>query len=371
MSSKVYFAPSGGRHGMGPIEKIKLLFEKAGFDRIISERDLVALKMHFGERGNTSFVSHIYIKPIVEKILEKGGRPFLTDTGCLYFSGRSNARDHLIVAAEHGFSIETCKAPVLIADGLRGSDTIEVEVNLKHFKKVDVAGAIYEADCLFVVSHVTGHGLTGLAASIKNLGMGAGGRRMKMNVHDQVRPSVDHDKCNICKACLENCPVGALSLGNEIIMLDRERCIGCGECVAICPNKAINVIWRGNPIIAQEKLAEITYAVLKNKKGKSAFFTFAINITPSCDCWNYSQASFVPDIGYLASVDPVAIDKAAADLVNQSIMISAPKGKEVKPDSPDKFLHITGIRWERQLSYAEEIGLGSRDYELIVVGEDE
>lgn len=371
MASKVYFARAGGRHGMGPVEKIELLFERAEFGEMISERDLVALKMHFGERGNTTFLSPAYIRPIVEKIKEKGGRPFLTDTGCLYFSGRSNARDHLIVAAEHGFSLETCGAPVLIADGLRGSDTVKVEVDLKHFNTVEIAGAIHEANCLFAVSHVTGHGLTGLASAIKNLGMGAASRRMKMAVHDQVRPAVDDEKCNLCQTCIENCPRVALSLVNDQIRLDSEICIGCGECAAICPQKAISVTWRGNPFLAQEKLAEITYAVLKNKKGKAAFFNLAINVTPSCDCWNYSQAPFVPDIGYLASKDPVAIDRACADLVNQSIMISAPRGKEVKPEAPDKFNYLTGIEWERQISYAEEIGLGSSDYELVLVGEEE
>ncbi|MDD5748003.1 MAG: DUF362 domain-containing protein [Actinomycetota bacterium] len=368
MSSKVYFAKAGGREGMGPVEKVRLLFERAGFKELIRENDLVAVKMHFGERGNTSFISPAFVRPIIEKIIECGGRPFLTDTGCLYFSSRSDAREHLIVAAEHGFSVESTLAPVIVADGLLGSDVESVRVNLKHFDTVELAGAISHADSLIVLTHVTGHGLTGLAATIKNIGMGAGSRRMKLSIHDSVRPKIDLEKCDMCLSCVENCPQRALSSG-EAISIDKEICIGCGQCIAICPKRAISITWRGNPNEAQEKLAEICHAVLKNKKSRVGFLTFAIDITPTCDCWNYSQAPAFPDIGYLASLDPVAIDQAAADLVNRSIMIKSPRGKTLEPAAPDKFFQMTGIRWERQLSYAEEIGLGSREYELEIVGE--
>lgn len=370
MASKVFFATAGGRFRQGPLEKMHMLFDAAGFRELITDRDLVAVKVHFGERGNTSFVPPQYIRAIVEDISGCGGRPFLTDTGCLYFSARANARDHLLVASEHGFGPLTTLAPVLIADGLRGSDVTPVKVGLKHFDSVDVASAIHDANSLIVVSHVTGHGLTGFAATIKNLGMGGAGRRMKMAVHEMVRPSVNHDRCELCEACIENCPTGAVSLAGGEIRIDKDVCFGCGECLAICPYKAIEVRWLGDPMVAQEKLAEITKAVLANKPGRAGFTSFLINVTPTCDCWNYSAAPLVPDIGFLASTDPVAIDQAAADLVNRATT-SSPAGEGPTGDAPtqDKFIAVFGTDWSRQLKHAEELGLGTREYELVKVGD--
>jgi len=368
MLPKVYFAAAGGHFGQGSIDKMHMLFEAAGFADVIGDRDLVAIKAHFGERGSTAFVRPPFLRAIVQDIMASGGRPFLTDTGCLYFSGRANGRDHLLVAAEHGFSPETTLAPVLIADGLRGSDTTPVEVNLKHFKTVDVASAIHDADSLIVSSHVTGHALTAFAATLKNLGMGAAGRRMKLAVHDMVRPKVDAEKCDLCETCVENCPTGAMTVMDSRIDVDNSVCYGCGECLAICPSKAIAIEWRGNPAEAQEKLGEITAAVLANKKGRVGFFSFLLNVTPTCDCWNYSAAPSVPDIGVMASKDPVAIDQAAADMVMRSVAEQAAVG-EPSEQTRKTFLAAAGTAYEHQLMYAQEIGLGTRQYELVRIGD--
>ncbi|MHB8894575.1 MAG: DUF362 domain-containing protein [Candidatus Geothermincolia bacterium] len=368
MLPKVYFASAGGRFGQGPIDKIHMLFEAAGFADVVRDRDLVAIKLHFGERGSTGFVKPHYVRAIASEIIARGGHPFLTDTGCLYFSGRSNAHGHLMIAAEHGFSPETTLAPVLIADGLRGSDVTPVEVGLKHFESVDVAGAIHDADSLIVSSHVTGHALTAFAATIKNLGMGAAGRRMKLAVHDMVRPRVDAEKCDLCESCLENCPAGAISRGEGGIEIDLGICYGCGECLAICPSRAISIEWRGDPGVAQEKLCEITAAVLANKKGRVGFFNFLIDVTPTCDCWNYTAAPSVPDIGFMASKDPVAIDQAAADMVMRYIAEESCV-RESSAQTTSTFLAAAGTAFARQLMYAEELGLGLRQYELVRVGD--
>ncbi len=367
MSSKVFFASVGGRARQGPLDKILMLFEEAGFDDVVRDRDLVAVKCHFGEPGNTTYVPPVYIGGIVEAVQSHGGRAFLTDSGCLYFSKRYNARDHAVVASRHGFGLETTGAPVLIADGLRGSDVISVHVGLKHFQDVDVAGAIHDANSLIVATHVTGHGLSGLAGAIKSLGMGAAGRKMKLAVHSQVRPSLKEGKCTLCETCLENCPGNAIGIENEVIVFDADACIGCGECVALCPEKAITVAWQGDPLEAQEKLAEITYGVLSNKKGRVGFFSFLINVTPLCDCWNFSTAPAVPDIGFLASKDPVAIDQASAELVMRSL--ASEGAGEDRAAVQDTFLQYHGTAWNRQLACAEELGLGSREYELVRVGE--
>ena len=357
MSSKVYFAKAGGRSGRGPLDRVAMLFDEAGFADAVSARDLIAVKVHFGERGGTAFVRPTYIRAVVGKILDQGAKPFLTDTGCLYFSGRANARDHLVVAAEHGFGMETTLAPVLIADGLRGTDVKPVAIDGKHFSSVDVAAAIHDANALVVITHVTGHGLTGFAGTLKNLGMGAAGRRMKLAIHNMVKPLVNEDKCDECQGCLENCPVGAISLG-ERIEFDYDVCIGCGECLAMCPNGAIKVEWRGEPGVAQEKLAEITGAVLANKKDRACFFNFMLDVTPTCDCWNYSAAPSIADVGVLASKDPIAIDQASFDLANEA---AKAEGRI------SEALYRPG--YARQLEYGEELGLGTRDYELVTIGD--
>ncbi len=369
MGSPVFFATVGGHAKQGPLDKIRMLFEEAGFADVVSERDLVAVKCHFGEPGCTTFIPPVYIRKIVDEVQKRGGRAFLTDTGCLYFSRRYNARDHLVAAEEHGFGLTSTGAPVLIADGLRGTDVTPVEVNLKHFDTIDVASAIHDANSLVVVTHVTGHGLTGLGATIKNLGMGAAGRRMKLAVHSQVRPSVNPERCTLCEECLMNCPAGAISIENNVIVFDHDTCIGCGECVALCSERAIKVLWAGEAQEAQEKLAEISSGVLANKKDRVGFFSFLINVTPMCDCWNFSTAPSVADIGFLASKDPVAIDQVAADLVMKSRMMGGPEGQAPDATTQETFLGAHGTAWNRQLSYAQEIGLGSREYDLIRVGD--
>lgn len=364
MLPKVYFAAAGGRPGHGMVAKVHALFEAAGFAELVRMRDLVAVKAHFGERGCTSFVSPALIRPVVDDVIAGGGRPFMTDTGCLYYSSRANARDHAIVAAEHGFSIESLGAPVIIGDGLRGSDIREVTVGLKHFDTIDVAGAIHDADSLIVCTHVTGHMLTAFAGTLKNLGMGGAGRRMKLAVHAMVRPRIDSEACDLCETCLEHCPAEAISLDGDVMVIDTDVCIGCGECLAMCPQGATAIEWKGDPAEAQEKLGEITAGVLKNKADRAGFFSFLLNVTPSCDCWNYSAAPSVPDIGIMASKDPIAIDQAASDMLMRYLAEES-QVREPGPQTKSTLLAGAGTAYARQLSYGESIGLGQRQYEMV------
>jgi hypothetical protein len=184
-----------------------------------------------------------------------------------------------------------------------------------------------------------------------------------------VHPALREERCTLCRECLENCPTGSISVVDGVITFDHDVCYGCGECVALCSEKAIKVEWAGNPQESQEKLAEVTAGVLANKKGRVGFWNFLINVTPLCDCWNFSTAPAIPDIGFLASKDPVAIDQAAVELVMRSLMTETPPGKEFSPETQETFLGYHGTSWNRQLAYAQEIGLGSRGYELIRVGD--
>lgn len=363
MSADVYFASARTSHERSQVKKVEELFDKAGFTQVVEKGDLVAVKVHFGERGNTAFLPPLFVRPVVERIKACGGKPFLTDANTLYVGSRSNAVDHLRLAAEHGFGLESAGAPLVIADGLNGRDYAEIKIGGRHFKEVKIGSAVHQADALLVLTHFKGHGLTGFGGALKNIGMGLGCRSAKQMMHSDVKPRIDLEKCTGCGRCTLWCPGGAIAVADKKARIDMEKCTGCGECRVSCREQAVAVSWEGRPDVVQEKIVEYVQGVLHDKKDKFGLLNFVINVTPDCDCWGFSDAPIVPDIGFLASRDPVAIDQASVDLVNQAEGI---KGTALSdPASRDKFKALfPNVDWSVQLKYAEEIGLGTRNYRL-------
>ncbi len=368
MKSKVYFANLHiEEFEDNLISKIKRLFDKAEFKKLISPKDLTAVKVHFGEKGNTSFVSPWYVRAIVDKIIEAGGDPFITDTTTLYSGPRNNAVGHLNVAIEHGFSPSVVNAPIMIADGLRGRDFIEVDISKKHFKSVKIATDIYHADSMIVSSHFKGHIMAGFGGAIKNLAMGCASVAGKREQHS-VRPVVDKDLCVGCGICVEVCPVQTIELVDGKSVIHSENCIGCGECIQNCPEKAITMDWETEIPEFVERMTEYAYGAWNIKKEKIGFFNFLINITPDCDCFGVSNEYIVRDIGFLASVDPVAIDKASYDMVNNQLGLKDTQLKSNLKPGEDKFKGVhESTQGELQFIYGEKIGLGSQNYEIIKI----
>lgn len=369
MPSKVYFTDMRATHKLNLIDKVGKLIAEAGLNQIVAPKDLVAVKLHFGEKGNTGYIRPQFIRKIVDEIKKSGGKPFLTDANTLYVGSRSNAVDHLQTAIENGFAYAVVDAPLVIADGLNGKDYINVPVNLKHCKEVKIGSAVALADVLIAVTHFKGHEAAGYGGAIKNVGMGCGSRAGKQIMHSDMLPRVKQEKCKACSRCHQWCPTGAIAVGElKMAVVDEKLCIGCGECTVTCPHGAIGVNWRNNQKDAlQEKMVEYTAGVIKNKKGKTGFITFLNNITPDCDCFNFSDAPVVRDIGILASLDPVALDQACIDLVNRERGLPGSK-LEGREEATDKFAALyPDIDWARQLEYGEEIGLGSREYDLIKI----
>ncbi len=334
-----------------PIEKVSdntltKLFETAGFDSMIAPGDLVAVKMHFGELGNTAYLKPPFVKPIVDKISSLQGKPFLTDANTLYRGARGNAVDHINTAKAHGYDF----APVIIADGLEGKDFHKVIVDLKHFKEVRIGSASMLAGSLVVLTHFKGHEVTGFGGALKNVGMGLGARSGKQLMHSDVHPEVAEDKCTGCELCTQWCPADAITMENGKAKIHKEKCIGCAECIVTCRFNAISIEWAGSPAALQEKMVEYCFGALKGKK--AAFINVINNVSPNCDCWNFTHPPVVNDIGILASFDPVAIDQASLDLVNKTA------GEDIfKKTWPEVDHNI-------QLEYAEKIGLGKRGYRL-------
>ncbi|MDK2887604.1 MAG: uncharacterized protein PWP72_482 [Thermoanaerobacter sp.] len=368
MPARVFFADMRAKQKENLLDKVEKLFRQAGMEKLIAPRDLVAFKIHFGERGNTGYIRPQFIRRLVDRVKELGGKPFLTDANTLYVGSRSNAVDHLQTAIENGFAYAVVGAPLVIADGLTGKDYINVPVNLKHFKEVKIGSALVHADALLVVSHFKCHELTGFGGALKNIGMGSGARSGKQMMHSDVLPDVNPEKCEGCARCTRWCPAGAITLSGKTkkAVIDHEKCIGCGECTVTCPVEAIDINWKTEPEAIQEKIVEYAAGVLQNKKGKAGFINFVTNVSPECDCVSWTDAPIVRDIGILASLDPVALDQACADLVNGEKILpgSRLEGREVQ----DVFRALwPRAAWERQLTYGEEIGLGTREYELIKI----
>jgi uncharacterized Fe-S center protein len=364
MVSEVYFADIKGKR-KSLITKLQDLFDQAGFPDLIKKKDLVALKLHFGEKGNTAFISPLFVRAVADRVKACGAKPFLTDCNTLYAGNRSNAVDHTITAVENGFDYAVVGAPIVIADGMNGKEYLTVEINGKHFDEVKIGAAAGHADAIISLAHFKGHELTGFGGTLKNLGMGLGSRGGKQMMHSDVLPVVYQNKCTGCADCLKWCPTKAITFSQKKAQIDQERCYGCGECVATCTSGAIEINWKTEPKITQEKTVEYAKGALTGKEKKSGFINFLMNITPDCDCYGWNDSAIVPDIGILASRDAIAIDKASVDLVNKTQGLKGSRLRDI--NSRDKFRAVTEIDWMPQLRHGEEIGLGTMEYKLIEV----
>jgi hypothetical protein len=353
MESKVFFLPVGPQDSVQVInEKLKTLLKESSVLDFIREKQKVAVKIHFGEEGNTGFVDPSHAGVICRDILKRGANPFLSDANTLYRGKRLNSKDHLEVAREHGFTKETTGVDVVIPDDNIKEDKIEIPINQKFIKVAKVARIFIEADAIVAVTHFKGHILTGFGGAIKNIGMGCATRDGKLAQHCDVSPVVHLDKCIGCGECQIVCPVKAIHIENNKSVIDKKKCIGCASCMAACPTMAMFIDFAAGDK-TQDKMTEYCLAVLKEKKEKSGFINFAVKINKECDCWGADNPRIAPDLGIFASLDPVSIDKASFDLVNKA------NGKDIfKETHPDQ----DGMK---QLRYAQEIGLGSLDYELI------
>ena len=367
MSATVYFAPARSKMKRSMVARTGSLLERAGLRDAIAGGDLVAVKLHFGEQGNTGFVSPVFVREVVRRVREAGGKPFLTDANTLYRGQRANAVDHLACAIHNGFSYATIEAPLIIADGLDGRDAVDVPVVGKHFSSVRIGAAAVHADAMVVVTHVKGHEATGYGGALKNIGMGLGCRSAKQRMHADFRPEVVPAECRACGRCVRWCPVSAIAIGlDRVAAVDYSICYGCGECVAACPYSAIATQWKTDATLLQEKIVEHAAGALAGKDGKVVFLSFVTAVSPDCDCWAFSDAPIVPDIGVLASSDIVAIEQAAYDLVTHARGLEGSRGEGLA-EGADKFMAVTGVDGTRTIAYAEEMGLGTRSYELITI----
>jgi len=354
MKSKVYALPADGREPVEALaEKARKAYLATGLNDRIAEGDFAALKIHFGEVDNTGYIKPQWLKGLIWEIRAKTKHAFLTDSNTLYVGRRSNSIDHLRLAWSHGFTPETTGVPVIIADGLIGRDKQEARSAQARTASSKIASAILDSDVLVGLAHVTGHVQTGLGAAIKNIGMGCASRAGKLEQHSVTHPRVSAKQCRNCSVCMAFCSEGAIVQAEGHVVIDPAKCIGCGECLVVCKYGAIKMRWDEDSLRLQEKLAEYAGRVLGHFKGKAAFVNFLIQVTKDCDCMAKNQKPIIEDVGILASLDPVAIDKATADLV-----VERGGGRDVLRAGYD-------VDWSAQLIHGERIGLGTTRYTLI------
>ena len=364
--STVYFTDFRMKNGQNHETKLRKLMQAAGMDKIDFQGKYVAIKIHFGELGNLAFLRPNFARYVADYVKELGGYPFLTDCNTLYVGSRKNALDHLDTALRNGFSPYATGCQILIGDGLKGTDDVEVPVNGGILcKTAKIGRAIMDADIVISLNHFKGHECTGFGGALKNLGMGSGSRAGKMEMHSAGKPTVDQELCIGCGACVKICAHDAPHIADKRCTIDHTRCAGCGRCIGVCPKDAITPAHDETFENLNCKIAEYAKAVVD---GRPNFHINIVNqVSPNCDCHPESDAAIVPDVGMFASFDPVAVDVASADAVNRQ-PVNPMSILAERAGAPDRFsgTHPT-TNWRSGTEHAEKIGLGSMAYELVTV----
>jgi hypothetical protein len=338
--NKVYFTPthSGDYSYLSQVAKNLMI-------RLITENNYkfeqnVPIKVHFGEKGNITFVPAIAYNGIIDYLEEQNIQSSYIETNVLYSGPRMYKDSHIDLAKQHGFT----RLPIIIADGQIGENFVEIAIDKTFFKKCKIGAEFQNYSQIIVCSHFKGHMLSGFGGAIKQLAMGFAARGGKLDQHSKMCPTVRLASCNSCGKCIEKCGVHAISMMGKAY-IDKDVCNGCAGCLAICPKKAITHDWGADNFL--EKLAEYALAACKDKN--FIYINFITNITKDCDCIGEVMQSVAENVGVMVSLDPVAIDNASLNALQKN--------------SQSKIFEMG----RRTMEYAENIGVGNRSYELVMV----
>ena len=228
-----------------------------------------------------------------------------------------------------------------------------------------------DADVFISLNHFKGHEMTGFGGALKNIGMGCGSRRGKMEQHSDGKPKIHAKACVGCRQCASQCGQGALSYETGKAVIDETKCVGCGRCIAACRFDAIYSPDDSAAEMLNKKMAEYAMAVVD---GRPHFhISLVMDISPYCDCHAENDAPILPDVGMFASFDPVALDQACVDACLRQTpipgsILDEKMHAEGFVDHHDHFVNTTPeSEWQSCLEHAQNIGLGSRSYELIQI----
>ncbi len=367
MASKVYFTDFCTNNTESLPQKLARLVMSAGFDKIDFQDKFVAIKIHFGELGNLAYIRPNYAKVIVDLVKDLGGKPFLTDANTMYVGSRKNALDHLETAYLNGFSPFSTGCHVIIADGLKGTDDVEVSVEgAEYIKTAKIGRAVMDADIVISLNHFKGHEEAGFGGALKNLGMGCGSNEGKRDMHSAGRPLVDREKCIGCGECARNCAHNGPQMKDGAMEIDWSCCMGCGRCLDVCPVNAIYHDDQEAVNVLNYKIAEYAKAVVQGKP--NFHINMVQDVSPYCDCHGNNDLPIVPDVGMFASFDPVAIDLACCEAVNaQPVMPGSKLANAERRDLDNLTADFPHTNWRTQITHGKKIGLGEDSYELVRV----
>ncbi|MDD3831301.1 MAG: DUF362 domain-containing protein [Clostridia bacterium] len=370
MPSTVYYTSMRTRPGNNLPTKLNKLVDRAGLDDIDFGGRFVAIKIHFGEPGNLSFLRPNFAKVIVDYVKRRGGRPFLTDCNTLYVGRRGDAISHISAAYENGYTPFSTNCHVIIADGLRGTDERNIPVkNGEYVQSARIGSAIAEADIIISMTHFKGHEMTGFGGAIKNLGMGCGSRAGKMEQHCDGKPQVNTTRCKSCHRCITQCAHNAIDYVDDKAHINIDKCVGCGRCIGSCGFNAIVNRNYNSAKLLNYKMAEYAQAVVQDKP--CFHINFVMDVSPECDCRAENDAPIIPDIGIFASFDPVALDRACVDACNTATPLPNTQLTESVAKHGDCHEHFANANpnsdWQTCLAHCEKIGVGTNQYTLIEV----
>ena len=365
VKSDVYFTNLRTSFDENLLKKLRRLMLAAGIQNIDFHEKFTAIKVHFGEPGNLSFLRPNFVKVIADYVKEQGGIPYVTDCNTLYVGGRKNAPDHISAAYENGFTPFSTGCHVIIGDGIKGTDDIAVPIDCEYVKAAKIGRAVMDSDVFISLTHFKGHECTGFGGALKNIGMGCGSFDGKKEMHDSGKPVVNPEGCVGCKKCTAICAHSAITVPKGKAEIDYKKCVGCGRCIEICPKHTIELGNEDANDILNRKIAEYTYAVVKDKP--CFHVSIVMDVSPFCDCHAENDAAVIPNVGMFASYDPVALDVACADACNKqpAIRNSFLGEKEQGNDHFDTMHPATN--WRTCVEHGEKIGLGSMEYRLIEI----
>lgn len=369
--ANVYFTTFKATAEENLLKKLHRLMKTAGFESIDFEEKFTAIKLHFGEYGNLAFLRPNYARVVADYVKELGGRPFLTDCNTLYVGSRKNALEHIETAYINGFSPFQTGCHVIIGDGLKGTDETLVPIDGEYVKEAKIGTAVMDADVFISLTHFKGHEMTGFGGALKNIGMGCGSRAGKMEQHCDGKPSADLELCVGCGACRRICAHGAPVIEHGKAVIDHEKCVGCGRCLAVCPKDAIQADFSDSVAVLNYKIAEYALAVCKDRP--CFHVSLICDVSPNCDCHAENDIPIIPNVGMLASFDPVALDQACADLCNQmppvegSMLSDNLEEHQHEHEGECDHFRMThpDTEWRCCVAHAVKIGLGTDLYELI------
>jgi len=349
------------------VSKIDALLSLDEMAALVVPDESFALKINLSEVGYSHCLPPVYVTTLFQGLQELGARPVVTDSCSVYRGSRFKGSDWHNTALLFGYPIgDGLNNQMMITGGYTNEEGKFFPADGRHLGGVELGTLLTDTGNVVVMSHVTAHPLLGISGAVYNFGPGMLTGTGKLRVHSGLEIVFDASKCDNCQVCLPFCPTGAITEGHPTIVYERNLCNNCLGCFMACPNGVMSIAPEGIPIY-QESVVEAALTARQNLRGSAFFINFLGSVTPQTDDYPFSDIPFIPDMGILASEDPVALDWATYQMIISAPGIPGSIAEQlgVLGKGQDKIKAITGIDPEGWVAYAEEMNLGNRACEFL------